>query len=84
MKVYQYQTIVIEDRGHLTDPVFLKALNEQGGVAGVVSCPLCGEMGHSVANGWKHREEQPLGAAKLAVLLEREVEISGAHLSGNK
>ena len=29
-KVYQYRTIIIEDRGHITDPRFLAALNEQG------------------------------------------------------
>ena len=55
MKTYEYQTIVIEDRGHLTDPVLLAALNEQGKL------------------GWKHKEDQELGASKLAILLEREV-----------
>ena len=29
-KTYAYQTIVIDDRGHLDDPEFLAALNEQG------------------------------------------------------
>jgi hypothetical protein len=29
-KTYEYQTVVIEDRGFLDDPEFLYALNEQG------------------------------------------------------
>ena len=58
-KTYEYCAIVIEDRGHLTDPEFLAALNEQGKL------------------GWRHKEEQPMGSSKLAVLLERETVVEG-------
>ncbi len=75
MKAYQYQTILIPDRGHLDDPELLTALNQQGVPEGSVRCPRCGKRGHSVASGWKHREDQPKGANALAILLEREVEI---------
>ena len=54
-KAYEYKTIVIEDRGFITDVVFLHALNIEG------------------AAGWRHKEEQVMGAKKLAVLLEREI-----------
>jgi hypothetical protein len=54
-KTFQYQTIIIDDRGHLNDPEFLEALNKWGEL------------------GWKHKEEQPIGSMRLAVLLEREV-----------
>ena len=76
MKSYEYQTVIIPDRGHLDDPEFLRALNEQGRPQGEVKCPLCGEPGHAFANGWKHKEEAAVGANKLAVLLEREVEFT--------
>ena len=77
MKVYQYQAVVIENRGHLTDPEYLLALCSFGKEAGPVVCPVCGLDGHATANGWKHREEQAVGATKLAILLEREVELRG-------
>jgi len=76
MKSYQYQTVIIEDRGHLNDPEFLAALNEFGSAEGQVKCPWCGAIDtcKARANGWKHKEEQAMGATKLALLLEREVE----------
>jgi hypothetical protein len=80
LKTYQYQAVVIEDRGHLTDPEFLHALNEQGATFGVVACPNCGGP-HGFANGWKHKEEQAMGATRLAVLLEREVQFECELLS---
>ena len=74
MKIYQYRAVVISDRGHIDDPVYLRALNEQGAMAEAISCPICGESAHCGASGWKHREEQIKGADKLVILLEREVE----------
>lgn len=75
MKIYQYQTVVISDRGHLTDPEFLAALNDNGILSGPVICPFCGATDHAIANGWKHKEEQPKGGHELAVLMEREIEV---------
>jgi hypothetical protein len=73
-KTYKYQAIVINDRGHLTDPEFLNALNEQGALVETYVCPLCGGICPTLASGWKHKEDQPMGANKLAVLLEREIQ----------
>lgn len=77
MKDYQYKAVVLEDRGHLTHPAFIDALNNEGRAQGTVPCPCCGGASCGAkANGWKHKEEQPMGSSKLAVLLEREVEYS--------
>lgn len=56
-KIFQYKAIITEDRGHITDANFLRALNEAG------------------ADGWKHKEEQAVGASKLAILFERELAV---------
>jgi hypothetical protein len=78
VKTYQYKTIIISDRGHLDDPGLLLALNEAGLSEINPDCPRCGIKGHAVAHGWKHKEDQPKGANKLAILVEREVEIDEA------
>lgn len=77
VKHYQYQALAVEDRGHLTAPSFAAALNEQGFAEGFLACPRCGTNSapHAKAHGWKHKEEQPMGASRLAVLFEREIEI---------
>ena len=56
-KIFQYKALVTEDRGYISDPHFLAALNREG------------------ADGWKHKEEQAMGASKLAILLERELTV---------
>ena len=77
-KAYQYKTIIISDRGHLDDPGLLLALNIEGLPELDPDCPRCGKKGHAVAHGWKHKEDQVKGASKLAILVEREVEIDAA------
>ena len=79
VKAYEYKAVVIEDRGHLTHPPFIAALNKEGVPEGNIECPVCGKYGHAVADGWKQKEEQPMGANKLAVLLEREIVIDGKY-----
>lgn len=78
MKLYEYKTEIITDRGHLNDPEFLSMLNDCGRQGEPLLCPMCGGFGHSEASGWKHKEEQAMGANKLVVLLEREIEVRPA------
>jgi hypothetical protein len=76
VKIHQYEAVVIEDRGHYT-PSFMAALNDQGNLCGKIPCPICGEN-HAIANGWKLKEQQPMGSAKIVCLLEREIEIDNS------
>jgi transposase-like protein len=74
VKSYQYETVIIADRGHLDDPEFLEALRAFGLAQGQVKCPRCGaEKGCAWANGYKRSEESAKGASNLVLLLEREV-----------
>ena len=74
IKHYEYKALAVEDRGHLTAPSFAAALNEQGFAEGSVKCPRCRRQ-HAKAHGWKHKEEQAMGASKTAILFEREIEV---------
>ena len=62
VKVYQYKTVVMEDRGHISDPRFLEVLNREATTG---------------ADGWRHKEEQVVGASRLAILVERELAVDG-------
>jgi len=76
VKTYEYKTIQIEDRGHLDDPEFLSALNEQGAAEKDPICPWCGKRGTCKVwqNGWRHKTDTPKGAHLQIVLFERETE----------
>ena len=83
VKAYQYKTITLPDRGHIDHPPFLMAMNVEGASIENVPCPVCGGAGHAIGYGWKDREWQNVGAQRLIVLLEREVEVDWARCPSN-
>lgn len=87
VKAYEYQAVLIPDKGHLDDPEFLRALNDQGEAKKDPPCPWCGGKGCKVwANGWRHKMDANKGAHTQVILLERETEFeclnSGSKPSG--